>query len=429
MTRAEEGLDTTATRLAKYQSSGRALLARFLGADIVETEADGGWVDTDTGRRFFDAGSFSIFLLGHRRREIVQAVAAQLERLPGASRVLLNAQNVDAVGALVEAFGPPFQKGMLLNSGAEAVEAALKLGRIHTGRSGIAHLAGSFHGKTFGALSVTDSATLKVNVGPLLPDVLRLPRDDPKACHAQILAAKPAAVIFEPVQGEGGAFDVGAAMARALRAACDEVGTVLICDEIQCGLGRCGPLSVAVSYGISPDILLLGKPLGGGVMPVSALLATAKVFSPYDRDPLLHTSTFGGNPLACAALMATLEVIRSERLETLVAHSGGVLEAMLEALVGRHPLILAAARGKGLLRGLVFRNAAFAGEFVKAAIREGILVTPCMTSPEVIRITPNAFVRDDELDGMRQAFERALAAIADEYGLGRDPTEDRPEGL
>src|SRR5207244_248143 len=147
---------------------------------------------------------------------------------------------------------------------------------------------------------------------PLVPGTLRISRDDPEAAAAAVARARPAAVFVEPVQGEGGMIEVGGAVLRALRRACDEVGALLVCAEIQSGLGRCGAWWAHTAADVVPDVVLAGKALGGGVMPVSALVAAPFAFAPFDRDPLLHTSTFGGNALACAAVRSTLEVIEAE---------------------------------------------------------------------------------------------------------------------
>ncbi|AUY52529.1 aminotransferase class III-fold pyridoxal phosphate-dependent enzyme [Streptomyces sp. CB01881] len=380
-----------------HQSSGRALLFRLMGATDPEVSGSGSWVTTGAGARYLDLGSFSVFLLGHSHPQVVEAVAEQLARLSGSTRTLPNELNARAAADLAEFAPPGLDKVMLLNSGAEAVEAAIKLARARTGRVPLAHLAGSFHGKTVGALSLTDAALFRDRLGPLLPDVIRLPRDDAGAAAELIRRHRPAAVFAEPVQGEGGVYPLTPGYATALREACDEAGTLLVFDEIQCGLGRCGSFWAHEDLGVRPDVLLSGKALGGGVIPVSAVIATEDAFQPYDRDPLLHTSTFGGNPLAAAALTATLKVLAAEDVPGLARSAGGRLREILEDLVRSWPRLFTEVTGRGALLGLHGTQPDVAGEMMRAALAENLLLTPCLTAPSILRLTPAAFIGAQDL--------------------------------
>ncbi|MEU6026734.1 aminotransferase class III-fold pyridoxal phosphate-dependent enzyme [Streptomyces tauricus] len=291
--------------------------------------------------------------------------------------------NARAAAALAGLAPDPLSKVMLLNSGAEAVEAALKLARARTGRTGLAHLAGSFHGKTTGALSLTDAAPFRDGLGPLLPGVLRLPRDDAAFAARLIRERRPAAVFAEPVQGEGGVHPLTPDHAQALRRACDEAGTLLVLDEIQCGLGRCGTLWAHETLGVRPDILLSGKALGGGVIPVSAMVATEDAYRPYDHDPLLHTSTFGGNPLASAALLATAEVVTTRDVPALARRAGQRLHTVLTGLVRDWPGLFTGVTGRGLILGLHGTRPDVSAEMMRAALSGRILLTMCLTAPAV----------------------------------------------
>jgi putrescine aminotransferase len=374
----------------------------------VEVGAEGCWVRGVTGRRYLDFGSFAVFLLGHAHPRVVAAVSGQLMRLAGSSRAFPSEVQAQAVAAVAALAPEPLEKVMLLNSGAEAVEAAAKLARVATARARLCHLEGSFHGKTFGALSLTDASLFREPFAPLLPHVKRLSRTDLVEAATAIRVGRPAGVILEPVQGEGGVFELSPEYLRAIREACDDAGALLISDEIQCGVGRCGTLRALDAAGVIPDILVLGKALGGGVMPASAVVAKPEVFAPFDRDPLLHTSTFGGNPLASAAIVATVDTIRRDGIPQRAAVLGARLRAMLSELVAAWPDLFDQVTGRGLMLGLHCRRPAVAGHFIRSSLAQGLILTPCLTRPSVVRVTPPAVL---EAADVRFA-EGALAAAA-----------------
>lgn len=397
-----------------HQSTGRALLFRLMGATDPERMAQGAWVTGASGKRYLDLGSFSVFLLGHGHRRVVRAVADQLQVLPGSTRTLPNEVAARAAASIAQFAPAGLTKVLLLNSGAEAVEAALKLARFRTGRTGLAHLAGSFHGKTTGALSLTDAPLFRSGLGALLGDVQRLPREDADTAARLILEHRPAAVFAEPVQGEGGVHPLTAPFARALRDACDEVGSLLVFDEVQSGLGRCGSRWAHEELAVRPDILLSGKALGGGVMPASALIATEDAYRPYDRDPLLHTSTFGGNSLAAAAVLAALEVIVDEDVPALARQVGEELRAILTGLVEEWPDLFRTVTGRGILLGLHGTRPDVSAEMLRAALAEGLLLTPCLTEPSVLRFTPSAFIDADGMAFAQHKLRRAAARTQEE---------------
>lgn len=392
-----------------HQSTGRAFLYTVLGATDPEVSAAGQWITSRNGSRYLDVGSFGVFLLGHGHPGPVGAVARQLQVLAGSSRTLPNEVNARAAAALAATAPEGLSKVMLLNSGAEAVEAALKLARARTGRTPVAHLSGSFHGKTTGALSLTDAHAFRQRIGPLLPDVVRLPRDDAAVTAELIERHRPAAVFAEPVQGEGGIYPLEREYAAALREACTQAGSLLVFDEIQSGLGRCGTLWAHEGLDARPDVLLSGKALGGGVMPASAVIATEDAFQPYDSDPLLHTSTFGGNPLASAAVLGTLDVIRELDVPARATRAGNALKAILSDLVARWPGLFSGVTGKGLMLGLHCRQPDAPAELMREALAEGLLLTMCLTAPQVLRFTPSAFIDADELNFLSEKIDVAAA--------------------
>ena len=395
--------------VSRHESRGRALLLRVSGALDPEAHAQGSWVVGASGRRYLDLGGFAVFLLGHRHPRVIEAVTSQLACMPCSSRALPQPRSAEAATRLARSSPPGLDKVMFLSSGAEVTEAALKLARVRTGREGFCHVEGSYHGKSFGALSVTDGEVYKKKCGSLLGPTWRLPRSDAGSAVDVIRKSRPAGVIVEAVQGEGGVHELSSDWLSAVAAACKDVGALLIGDEIQCGLGRTGDLWAISRAGVCPDILLSGKALGGGVLPVSALVSTADAFGPFDRDPYLHTSTMGGNPLACAAVSAVLQVIEDDDIPRRAREKGLVFRRTLDAFAGEARDLIREVRGRGLLLAIECVDPTVAGFLIAGCLKSGILVTPCTSRPAVIRMTPSAYIDHEELDYFQSAFDSALS--------------------
>jgi putrescine aminotransferase len=400
--------------LRKHGSAGRDLLYSVARADDVEVQAEAAWVMVSSGRKYLDFGSYAVFLLGHRHAVVIKSVLDQLNTLPGSSRSFPSGIQALAHLALAEAAPPELSKIMFLNSGAESVEAAAKLARIATSRTTLLYLEKSYHGKTFGALSLTDAELFRRPFMPLMPDFRRISRSDANSASATIRELRPAAVFAEPIQGEGGIFELADDYLRALRAACDDAGTLLIFDEIQCGLCRSGTMWAFHQSGVIPDILLVGKALGGGVMPVSALVAKASCFRPFDLDPLVHSSTFGGNPLGAAAAVGTMEAIRSENIVAQAQNKGKIIGQMLDGLVARWPNLFTKLTGRGLMYGLHCRKPELSALFIRNALTACVLVSPCLTTPHVVRVTPPAILTTDDIAFAAEALEKAALATTED---------------
>jgi putrescine aminotransferase len=398
----------------RHQSTGRSLLYAMTGTLDVEAGAKGAWVIGATGRRYLDLGSSTSFLLGHHDARVVAAVAAQLERLPVTSRVFPCEAQAQAVAAVADIAPSGLSKVMLLTSATEAAEAAAKLARAATSRALLFHLEGSYHGHTLGALSLSDAARVRAPFLPLLPQVKCLSRTESEAVVATIRSLRPAAVVVEPIQAEGGVFEVAVGYLRAVRAACDDAGALLVADETQCGLGRSGTLRALDVAEVVPDILLLGEALGGGVLPAAALVANSDVFSPYDQDPLLDGSTSGGNPLAAAAICATIAAVQHDRIPERAAGLGLRMRELLARLIRSRPQLFERVTGRGLMLGLHCRQQRIARRFVHSCLARGMLLTGCLSQPAVVRIAPPAVLQDADLRWAEEAL--ALAARDTEEG-------------
>ena len=395
----------------RHLSTGRATLGRLMGG-AVEVESSGAWITAGDGRRYLDFGGYGVFILGHRHPKVVEAVRRQLDRHPLASRILLEPVSALAAQALAQVAPAGMEHVHFVNSGTEAVEAALKLARAH-GFSSLVTTSGGFHGKTLGSLSVTPNLQYQDAFRPLLPDVLAVPYGDLDAMVAAVQArAGRACVIVEPVQGEAGVVIPPAGYLAGVARACREHGGFLIVDEIQTGLGRLGAWWGHDVETVHPDVLLVGKGLSGGVVPVAALVAGSTTYGPFGRDPFLHSSTFGASPLACAAALATVRVIEEEDIVARAADLGVRLLSAVTALCAAYAgTLVAQVRGRGLLIGLQFAQQHVSGELVLALLDRGVLVNHSLNASTVLRLTPPAILSDQELDFFVQVFGDALAAL------------------
>ncbi len=383
--------------IRKHESVGRAFLYSLFGEEI-EASATGSYMTSSSNREFLNWGGYSVFLLGHSYPKIVQAIQNQLGVLPLSTRAFPHTALKQFHVQMASMAPIEIEKFMLLNSGSEAVEAAIKLARIATKRSTVMYLEKSYHGKTQGALSVTDSPIFRDPIPNFVTQTQKISRTDSEEAFSDILSVKPAAVIMEPIQGEGGIFELSQEYCQKIRDACNQVGALLISDEIQCGLGRSGELWPSVRLGLEADIILLGKALGGGILPVSAMLATKSAFQPFDRDPLIHSSTFGGNPLAAAAAAATLSVISENSIPDISRNMGNILKQNLNELASDYPDILEEVLGRGLLLGLKFTTPDKVANFMQSCVKSGLLLTPCLTTPSVVRISPAATMTSQEIN-------------------------------
>ena len=353
----------------------------------------------DAGRPYLDATSgMGVALLGHAHPAIVSAVSAQATRLITAPEAFYSPLRAILYETLRAILPPEIGHFFLCNSGAEAIEAALKVARLKSGRSGLVAAQRAFHGRTLGALALTANPKYREAYGDWLPKVRRVRYNDTVAARAAI-DESTAAVVIEPLQGEGGVHEANAEYLRALRERCDETGTLLIFDEIQSGLGRSGHWLASEAAAVLPDILTLGKGLGGG-LPL-ALAAWRADLGPIARGA--HGSTFGGNPLACAAAIATLNTLRDEGILATVRERGAWLRAQLEEKRGRWPLVRA-LRGRGFLLGLELR--ARVTPILRELQEEGVLALPA--GQGVLRLLPPLILQLAEAERLIEALDRVL---------------------
>ena len=370
------------------------------------------------GREYIDClGGYGIFSAGINHPRIVKAVQDQMGRMALNSQELLEPWRA-ALARLLAAITPgDLGCCFFINNGTDAVEGAVKLARLYTKRNTFLSTLGGFHGKSLGSLSLMGKASFREPFLGGLQDVRFAPFGDARALEAEFAKAQAvgtpiAAFVVEPVQGEAGAIVPPADYLPRARELCTRYGALLIADEIQTGMGRTGKLWGVDHWDVVPDIMCLGKSLGGGVMPLSAFISTPAIWEVLVPNPVLHSTTFGGNPIACAAGIAAITVTLEEDLPGQAAAKGEFLLKELGALQSRYPSVLCGVRGKGLLLGLEFPSDAIGFQCAGALFRRGVLVAGTYSRARSIRIEPPLGISMDLLREMLDRLEDSLKEIA-----------------
>lgn len=410
-------VNETIEKYEQYVNPAMARLFRFMGLATIEWEAEGSILKDVNGKEYIDClGGYGVFSLGHRHPRVVAAVKKQLDLMPLSSKILFNKQMADLAELLAQITPGDLQYSFIGNSGTEAVEGAIKLAKIHTGREKIISTINSFHGKTLGALSATGRDVFCDPFKPLLNGFTHVPFSDTGAIE-QVIDENTAAVILEPIQGEGGIVIPAAEYLPQVRTLCDKYGALLICDEVQTGLGRTGKMFAVDYYGVTPDIITTAKALGGGVMPVGAFTARPELWDKYITSPFLHTSTFGGNPLACTAAIAAIKVLLEENLPAKAAQSGTYFLGRLQELAQAFPAVIREVRGRGLMIGIEMSKEGIGGFLMSELIDHGVLAAYTLNNPKVIRIEPPLIISREQIDKvvavLAQAVEKANDMIED----------------
>ncbi|MEM6439766.1 MAG: aspartate aminotransferase family protein [Pseudomonadota bacterium] len=384
------------------------VLPTYARAPLSFVEGSGPWLIDEEGTRHLDLGAgIAVNALGHAHPRLVAALEEQARRLWHTSN-LYRIPNQERLAQLLvdHTFADTV---FFTNSGTECAELAIKMARKHHHDAGdpdrveILSFEGCFHGRSTGAIAASGSEKMTAGFGPLMPGFRTLPFDDLEATRA---AAGPrtAAIMVEPLQGEGGIRPASRAFLRGLRALCDEVGALLVFDEVQCGVGRTGRLFAHEHFGVEPDIMLCAKAIGGG-FPLGAVLATEAAASGMVAGT--HGSTYGGNPLGCAVGIAVLEEVLADGFLEEVSRKAGVWRQKLEGLVAAHPRVLKGVRGEGLMLGLecVAPNT----DVVRAGYDAHVLTVPA--ADNVVRLLPPLNITEDEIAEAMARLETAVAAV------------------
>jgi acetylornithine/N-succinyldiaminopimelate aminotransferase len=401
-------LVTTAASVMALE--GRHVLQTYRRAPVVFVRGEGVRLFDTEGRSYLDLISgVGVASLGHAHPGLAAALADQSRTLLHTSNLFHHPLQGELAARLAALSG--LERAFFCNSGTEAVEACLKFARRYwhapqaTGRTEIVALEGSFHGRTCGSLSATWDAHYRAPFAPLLPGIVFVPHDEPAALIAAV-SSSTAAIIIEPIQGEGGVRPLSAAMAAAIEAARRASGALVIADEVQSGLGRTGEVFHCRALGLRPDLLAIGKALGGGV-PVGAALVSGPVAAAVAYGD--HGSTYGGNLLACRAALLFLDELERGGVLANVRRAGEHLAGGLNALARRHPVVRD-VRGTGLIWGIEL--AAEAAPLVAEALERGLLIN--RTASTVVRLLPPLVISPAELDEALGILDEALAAFRPE---------------
>jgi len=386
------------------------ILPTYNRAPLAFASGEGAWLTTTTGERFLDFGAgIAVNALGHASPDLVGVLTEQAGRLWHVSNLYRIPEQERLAALLVEhSFADTC---FFTNSGTEAMELAVKMARRHwhaagqPERSTVIAFEGAFHGRSAAAIAAVGTPKMTEGFAPLLPGFRQLPWGDMEALEEAIRAPDTGAVILEPVQGEGGIRPLPDADLRRIRALCDETGALLILDEVQCGMGRTGRLFAHEWAGITPDIMLVAKGIGGG-FPIGAVLATEHAAAAMTAGS--HGSTYGGNPLGCAVAARVVEIMTDPAFLPEVNRKAGLLRQGLEGLAASHPGIFAGVRGSGLMLGLECRIAP--ADVVAAGYGAGILTVPAADG--VVRILPPLNIPDADIAEGLSRLDRAAATLA-----------------
>lgn len=390
----------------------QVMVPNYAPADYIPVRGEGSRLWDQEGREYVDlAGGIAVSALGHAHPKLVAALTEQAGKLWHLSNTLTNEPALRLARKLVDATFA--ERVFFCNSGAEANEAAFKLARkwaIDTGGADkyeIISATNSFHGRSFFTVTVGGQPKYSDGFGPRPGGITHIAYNDIEALRAAI-SDKTAAVVIEPVQGEGGVLPASREYLEAARALCDQHKALLVFDEVQTGVGRCGTFFAYETFGVVPDILTSAKSLGGG-FPIGAMLTTAAIAKHFGVGT--HGSTYGGNPLACAVAEAVVDTVNTPETLAGIRAKHDRLVSRLEA-IGRETGAFALVRGLGLLVGAVLAEPykGRAKDFMVAAAKEGVMVL--QAGPDVVRFAPSLVIPDADLDEGLARFERAVRAVA-----------------
>ena len=384
------------------------VLPTYNRAPLSFERGEGAWAITADGTRYLDLGAgIAVNVLGHANPDLVAALTEQAGRIWHVSNLYQIPQQEQLATALVEnTFADTV---FFTNSGTEAAELAIKMVRKYWDHAGdperieIITFEGAFHGRSTGAIAASGAEKMVKGFGPLMPGFRTLPWGDLEALKAAI-SDRTAAVMLEPVQGEGGIRPIPDEDLRAIREFCDETGALLVLDEVQCGVGRTGRLFAHEYAGITPDVMMVAKGIGGG-FPLGAVLATEEAASGMVAGS--HGSTYGGNPLACAVGNRVMQIVADPQFLSDVNRKGGLFRQKLEGLVAAHPDVFEAVRGQGLMLGLKCKVAPV--DLVKAGYDQQILTVPA--ADNTLRLLPPLNISDDDIAEAVARLDRAASAL------------------
>jgi putrescine aminotransferase len=399
----------------QHVNLGLARLADLVGLPV-EVRSIGNYVFDEQDQKYLDCGGYGVFMLGHCHPAVVAAVKAQLERHPLSTRALVNAEVAQAAEALAQVAPKGLDYVYFGNSGAEATEFALKLACLN-GKTKLIAMHNGFHGKTLGALSVTGRTQYRAPFQVWLPEVDFIRFGDAGALESVLLrTGKESCVILEPVQAEGGVVIPPTGYLRDVEMLCRRHDAFFILDEVQTGLGRLGYWWGAQREEVVPDVLLAGKALSGGVVPISAVIASSRSYKKINQDPYLHTSTFGGNPLAATAACTTIGIIKQDGLVQRARELGEQLIIEVKRVfMETCPRLVRDVRGLGLLIAIEFEAKHLAADLMIELLKRKVLISWSLNAQRVLRLTPPALLTTTDVALLLAALRDSAQTLNERY--------------
>jgi acetylornithine/LysW-gamma-L-lysine aminotransferase len=386
----KEIIDIEQTCMANTYSKRPVVIVKGRGATLWDVN----------GQEYLDCmGAYGVCVVGHSHPRVVDAIQQQAANLIACHSSLYNDARSTFLKKIVDVTPKELNKAFLANSGTETVEAAIKLARKHTGKTEIIAFMGGYHGKTFGSLSATWNKRYRTPFEPLVPGFKHVPYGRPERVKDAV-TDETAAILVEPIQGEGGIKVPPSGFLSELREICDAKGALLICDEVQTGLGRTGRFFASEHFNVVPDVMCLAKAVGGGV-PIGAMVAKEDVMTSLKLGD--HSSTFGGNPLTCAAASAAVDVVVEERLHERAARLGKYFMAKLKELQEKYTVVRE-VRGMGLMIGMEFRFDVY--PLILGALKQGVLVLDA--GRNVLRFLPPLVISRNQLNRVIEVLDSVI---------------------
>ena len=411
----------------KYVSPGWLKYRKSVSTNSATVE----WTDHDSiceglyGEEFIDClGGFGIYTCGHRNPQIMDTVKAQLDHQALHSQELLDPLRGYLAKAVADITPGDLKHCFFTNGGAEAVEMALKLARIATGGRWYISTVGAFHGKSMGAISMGGKNTYRVPYTPMVQQVQHVEygnAEDTRKAIRNLIAVgeKVAAVIVEPIQGEAGIIVPPDGYLKELRGICDEYNVALIFDEIQTGMGRTGTMWRCEYEGVTPDIMTFGKAFGGGIMPITGIICRPQMWTQelIDNPWLLGSPTFGGNPVCCAAALATIKFMVDNDIPGECRRKGVIIKEGLEKLKAKYPTVIDDVRGTGLMLAVEFCRSDVGYSVAKGLFARGVMTAGTLVNAKCIRFEPAAVITEEQIAAVIERMDEALADTKAEFGL------------
>ena len=401
-----------------FESYGRLINPAYpsflnkLGLNNVAVKAEGATITDSQGNTYIDCvGGYGLFNLGHNNPGIIESLTEQLKEQQLLTRPLISEIQVRLAECIEKITPGDLSCSFILNSGSEAIDCAIKLVRLHKGKKTIITAQKSFHGHTFGALTASGILSFKRAFQPLLPGFISVPFGDIEALK-QSITADIGAVLIEPIQHEAGILLPPNGYLQEVRKLCDEHGLILILDEIKTGFGKTGRMFACEHYNVVPDILVLGKSLGGGLIPAGAVVAKSNLWKRFGLSFPMSASSYAGNVLACRVGLSTIRYIQEGNLLADCVEKGKMLLRSLRDCVSEYPNILCSAEGLGLLIGIETKSGKIALELSKEMIQRGIIMVPAFGNSSVLMVEPPLVISFQQIRTVVDSFAAACANVS-----------------